>query len=177
LRTRGAVIWRIAVAVFAAGCSRGEKNTGAPGGVRAEVQVPIGQGPTSGSYTIAVDMPGGRKQHITGQRDGSINGRWVADVTGDGVPEIIVWMTSAGRDARGTAHLYEKRGDQFVLRTLADLPSEAREGYKGHDIFEVVNGTLRRRFPQFASSDPEATPSGRSVRLRYSFTEDRWVEE
>jgi PliI/PliC-like inhibitor of I-type lysozyme len=178
---RGAsyAILALALAIALAGCSKGKKKDAAlaAGGVRAEVEVPVGEAASIGTYTIQISMPHGKKQTLEARRDGSINGRWVADLTGDNVPEIIVWTTSAGSGSHGSAQVFERRGDQYVPRPLADLDPELLETYQGHDMFEVTDGVLHRRFPEYASTDPNASPSGSVVRLRYSFTEDRWIRE
>jgi hypothetical protein len=160
-------------------CSKSEKKeTGrATAAVSADIQVPVGEAASTGSYTVVVRAPGAPEQRIAAQRDGTINGRWVADVTGDGSPEILVWMTSAGSGSYGTVHVYEKRGTEFASRPIAALDATQRSGYMGHDVYEVANGALYRRFPEYASTDPQASPSGSTVRLRYSFATDRWVED
>jgi hypothetical protein len=148
-----------------------------PQAIEAQVELPLGEDASVGTYRLVVRDAQGAVQEITGERDGRLSDHWVADLTGDGVPEIVVWMTSAGSGSYGSLHVYQRIKGAFALRPLAAAPPDLLRGYLGHDTYEVASGELRRRFPLYDVGDPNARPSGATAALRYSFADERWTKD
>jgi len=146
------------------------------GGIRAHVLVPEGEGESIGTYLVHIALPGGT-QEIREERYGVITGAWLADLDGDGEVDLIVAMASAGSGSYPTIHFFQQTGQTFQLRPLKDLSEAQRAGYRGHDTIEVKDGILFRSFPRYQQGDPNASPSGSSLTLRYSFTDDAWMQE
>jgi|GEM_PF-3261199 hypothetical protein len=164
---------------------RGEKLSGSEetgaislenAGIRAHVLVPEGEAQSVGTYLVHIALPGGVRQ-IRENRDGTITGAWLEDLDGDGDADLIVVMTSVGSGSYPTLHFFRQERGEFVLHPLNDLSEEQRSGYMGHDIVEVKEGKLLRTFPKYLPSDPNSTPSGGTVALRYSFTDDGWLDQ
>ena len=114
--------------------------------------------------------------NITGEREGTVTGLWVDDVTGDQTVDVIVAMSSAGSGSYGTCHVYAAGGSGFGRVELAPLSDGQRDGFMGHDTFDVVDGVLLLTFPVYASGDPNARPSGGVLGYRYDFEVGAWIE-
>lgn len=175
-----------AIVVALSGCST-EETPGSlsfeasSGTTRAVLDVPEGEAASIGTYVLSIVVTAsgndgaGSTQNITGDRDGAITALWVDDLTGDEHPEIIVAMTSAGSGSYGTCHIYVPGDGEFSRIELAPLGEEQRDGFMGHDAFEVVDGALYRTFPVYASDDANARPSGGVLGYRYDFESATWV--
>jgi hypothetical protein len=142
---------------------------------RAIVSVPAGEGMSVGTYEADVSFPGGA-QVITGHREGTISGAWLADLRGDGKLDLIIWMTSSGSGSYGTIALYVQDNGEFLSVPLEPLSAKQREGYMGHDEYGVIDGELLRTFPVYLPGDSNAMPTGGEARLEYSFAGGRWIE-
>jgi PliI/PliC-like inhibitor of I-type lysozyme len=142
-------------------------------GIRAHVLVPGGETTSIGTYLVHIALPGGT-QEIRENRDGVISGAWLGDLDGDGEVDLTVAMTSAGSGSYPTIHFFHQQEQAFELRSLKDLTAAQRTGYMGHDSIEVKEGKLLRTFPKYLPGDSNSSPSGGTVILRYSFSEDGW---
>ena len=89
----------------------------------------------------------------------------MADLNGDGSPELYVYVASAGSGSYGSLVAYSanrrKSLSEIYLPPITDHATAA-QGYLGHDQFAVVEGTLVRRFPVYKPGDSNAAPSGGS---------------
>jgi hypothetical protein len=175
-----------AVLACLTGCSTNEETVesdfeASNGGTRASVAVPDGEDASIGTYVLSIaaeSVQGARggRQTITGERDGTLTGLWVEDITGDGEPEVVVAIAAAGSGSYGSCHVYSDSGGRFDRVELSPLTDEQRAGFMGQDVFEVVDGVLYRTFPVYVSGDPNARPSGGLLGYRYDFGTAAWVE-
>lgn len=127
----------------------------------------------AGSLNMLRITPSGRLQNpqvIEQEVDGMVVGAEVADLDGNGWPEVYVYVQSAGSGSYGTVVGHAvNRGlsiTPIVMPELADDPN-ASAGYMGRDRFAVADGRLVRRFPIYRPSDSNAAPSGGTRQLRY----------
>jgi hypothetical protein len=102
--------------------------------------------------------------------EGQITRAEVADLNADGSPEVYVYIRSAGTDAYGALVAFSankrKSLSEIYLPPVSDN-AKAAQGYRGHDDFAVVEGTLVRRFPVYRERDGKAAPSGGVRQLQY----------
>lgn len=114
--------------------------------------------------------------------DGTVTGAQVADLNGDGSPEIYVYVTSAGSGSYGSVVAYSanrrKSLSEIYLPPITQHTTASR-GYMGHDKFAVVESVLVRRFPVYRNSDTNAAPSGGTRRIEYKLVpgEAGWILE
>jgi hypothetical protein len=111
-----------------------------------------------------------RKVTLQSEVDGTVTGAEVADLDGNGWPEIYVYVTSSGSGSFGSvvAHAVN-RGKSITPIFLPDLTDDpaASQGYLGHDRFAVEGQKLVRRFPVYLPGDSNAAPTGGERQLHY----------
>lgn len=102
--------------------------------------------------------------------DGSVTGTEVADLNGDGSPEIYIYVNSAGSGTYGSLIAYsannKKSLSEIYLPPFED-DAENSKGYMGHDEFTVIESSLARRFPIYKKGDSNAKPTGGMRQLQY----------
>lgn len=114
--------------------------------------------------------------------DGTVTGAEVADLNGDGSPEIYTYINSAGSGTYGSLVAYaannKKSLSEITLPPLMDDKENSR-GYMGHDEFAVVESYLVRHFPIYVKGDTNANPTGGTRQLQYKLKqgEAAWVLE
>ena len=105
--------------------------------------------------------------------EGQITRAEVADLNADGSPELYVYIRSAGSGSYGTLVAFSanqrKSLSEIYLPPVSDN-AQAAQGYRGHDDFAVVEGTLVRRFPVYKDGDTQARPSGGVRQMQYRLT-------
>ena len=119
---------------------------------------------------------------LTAELDGTAYRAELADLDGNGWPEVYVYVSSAGSGSYGSlvAHAVNqgKSLTPIYLPPLEQNP-EATEGYMGHDEFAVVENRLVRRFPIYSDGDTNAAASGgtRQIQYRLEAKEAGWALE
>lgn len=117
---------------------------------------------------------------VSREVDGTVTGAEVADLNGDGSPELYVYVRSAGSGSYGSVVAYgvsQRRslGEVYLLPISEDV--DASKGYMGHDRFAVSGNRLLRYFPLYRPGDRNAEPTGgsRQVSYRLAPAEAGWV--
>jgi hypothetical protein len=100
--------------------------------------------------------------------DGQVVGTEVEDFNRDGLPELLVYLTSAGSGSYGSvlSWVTTKKGTLLPINMPA-LSGQTAKGYQGHDTFAVVEDTLSRRFPIYKTGDTNAKPTGGLRQVNY----------
>lgn len=145
-------------------------------GIQARVHVPHGQAASEGSFVVEIEFDGGAHYESTQDRDGEVIDVWLADVTSDTHPDLVVTTSSAGSGGYGSAFVFQNHGEAWLARPAPDLAEDQQSGYMGHDTFAIENGALVRRFPLYREGDPNAAPSGGFAAYAYDFATDRWTK-
>jgi hypothetical protein len=114
------------------------------------------------------------KQTVNGQ----VVGVEVADLNGNGLPEIYVFVEGAGSGSYGELVAYSTmKGSELSPVYLQDLSGAPAQGYQGHDRFEVVEGCLVRHFPIYKPGDTNAKATGGERQICYKLMsgEASWI--
>ncbi|WP_279247183.1 hypothetical protein [Candidatus Litorirhabdus singularis] len=102
--------------------------------------------------------------------DGTANKTEMADLDGNGWPEIYTSISSAGSGSYGSLVAYAvnagKSLSPIYLPELSNKEAEA-QGYMGHDEFALVGNRLVRRYPVYNQGDTNSAPSGGIRQLEY----------
>ena len=128
-------------------------------------------------------QPGGLElgnKPISVEIDGSVTAAEIADLDGNGSPEIYVYVNSAGSGSYGSLVAYAvNNGKSLTPIYMAPISDDKKNsaGYMGHDEFRVVELTLVRRFPIYLKGDTNAKPSGGIRQLQYKLVagEAGWI--
>ena len=110
--------------------------------------------------------------------NGRVVGARVADLNGNGTPEIYVFVQGAGSGSYGELVAYAvTKGSDLSPIHLQELGGAMAAGYQGHDQFEVVEGCLVRRFPIYKPGDSNAKASGGERQICYKLKagEASWI--
>ena len=110
--------------------------------------------------------------------DGRVIGAEVADLNSDTLPEVYVYVQSAGSGSYGQLAAYSViKGKQLSPIYLQELTGPAAKGYQGHDEFSVVEGCLVRRFPIYKAGDSNAKATGglRQICYKLRHGEASWI--
>ncbi|MFN7899316.1 MAG: hypothetical protein ACK5N0_06565 [Synechococcaceae cyanobacterium] len=110
--------------------------------------------------------------------NGQVVGAQVADLNGNGTPEIFVFVQGAGSGSYGELVAYAvTKGSDLSPISLQELSGAMAQGYQGHDQFEVVEGCLVRRFPIYKPGDINAKASGGQRQICYKLKagEASWI--
>ncbi|MFM9047023.1 MAG: hypothetical protein ACKOOH_05115 [Cyanobium sp.] len=129
---------------------------------------------------LTITTKGGKQpiQPIRQTVDGQVIGAQVADLDGKGLPDILVYVQSAGSGSYGQLVAYSVIPSSTLSPiTLPELSGSLAQGYMGHDTFEVVEGCLVRRFPIYKPSDSNAKPTGGERQICYKLQngEAGWI--
>jgi hypothetical protein len=110
--------------------------------------------------------------------DGRVVGAEVADLNGNGLPEVYVFVQGAGSGSYGALVAYAvTNGPALSPITLPELSGAMAKGYQGHDQFQVVEGCLVRRFPIYKAGDTnvKATGGERQICYKLQAGEAGWI--
>jgi len=98
----------------------------------------------------------------------------IDDLTDDGNPDIILCVYNGQDNAIGNVVgiTYDKTEKSLKPIIFNDIYSDPklREGYKGHDVFSLVIGTLMRKFPIYLPNDAPDKPTGGLRTVQYKAT-------
>lgn len=92
------------------------------------------------------------------------------DMNDDGRPDLAICVYSGDNDAIGSvvaiSYNAEKGFDPVFFPDIY-LDAKIREGYKGHDVFLPLTGTLMRKFPIYMPGDAADKPTGGTRVVQY----------
>lgn len=92
------------------------------------------------------------------------------DFNNDGLPDLAICIYSGGDNETGTVVALSYNADKSVAPVYFPdiyLDPKIREGYKGHDEFSALTGTLLRKFPIFLPNDAPDKPTGGNRTVQY----------
>lgn len=105
-------------------------------------------------------------------------GAEVADLNSNSLPEIYVYVQSAGSGSYGELVAYSViNGNELSPIVMQELTGAPAKGYQGHDEFSVVESCLVRRFPIYKPGDSNAKATGglRQICYKLKNGEASWI--
>ncbi|HXB95901.1 MAG TPA: hypothetical protein VNU70_12110 [Puia sp.] len=97
---------------------------------------------------------------------GRISMAQVDDLNGDGVADLILFLYTDTAAIHGTVLAFISDGTKSIQpAALPDLSLDGKlnGGYKGHDQFTMLEGTLLQKFPVYKPDDKEEPTGGNRV--------------
>jgi len=130
--------------------------------------------------TVTITLKGlkGSNAPITKPVEGLVTKAEIADLNGDGVPELFITTTSPGSGSYGKAYAWASNGKKSLTEIFITPPREKDlSGYMGHDEFAVIESSFARRFPVYNPGDSNAHPTGGWRQFQYKLMpgEAGWV--
>jgi hypothetical protein len=97
----------------------------------------------------------------------------VDDLNSDSYPDLLMIIYSDSNAVHGTVYcLLSEANKSLVPCYLPDVSYDPKvnKGYKGHDTFSLLEGTLLQRFPIYNPGDADDKPTGGTRTLMYQVT-------
>jgi len=94
----------------------------------------------------------------------------IDDLNNDGFIDLIIYIYSGTNGEYGSAYAFASSENKAVLTfALPDVlvDGKLKNGYKGHDEFSMMEGTLLRKFPLYNPADSTGKPTGGSRVVQY----------
>jgi len=98
----------------------------------------------------------------------------VEDLNADGSPDLFVYTQSDGSGSYGNVYAFSVNNKKSMSQVYFQPTAEneaIKEGYMGHDEFQVVENRLVQRFPLYKSGDSTANPTGGTRQISYKLEE------
>jgi hypothetical protein len=115
---------------------------------------------------------------LTQPVEGAVSKVEIADLDGDGAPEVFVYTTSPGSGSYGKAYAWSTNGKKVLTEIFITPPGEKElSGYMGHDEFAVIESSFARRFPIYKKGDLNSSPTDGWRQFQYKLVagEAGWV--
>jgi len=119
------------------------------------------------SFVIQPSGLNGFTDPVNGTTSGLLSNAAIADLDKTGKPELLIFSVSPDSAQRVSVIAYSAN-EHGLSRVDFDGVQEdprAMPGYRGHDEFAIVNGTLVQTFPLY---DNRGQPTGKKRRLQYA---------
>ena len=107
----------------------------------------------------------------------AIKGRVVSaiidDLNNDGFPDLVLIINTDSSGSYGTVYAFASDHNKAILPIpMPDLMLDGKlnVGYKGHDEFSMMEGTIMRKFPVYKPGDDKDKPTGGRRAIQYAVT-------
>jgi hypothetical protein len=95
----------------------------------------------------------------------------IDDLNNNGFPDIVVYMFSGLHGEYGNVFAFISEENKSIIPVGlpdANMNGKISEGYKGHDDFSLMEGTLMQKFPIYKAGDSTSNPTGGHRMVQYS---------
>lgn len=124
----------------------------------------------NGGYNLSIQPMG--EQAIERHINDPVIDAAVGDLNEDGSYDILIFTRGVGSGSYGDVVAYSSNeGQSWNEVHFPELSSELKQGYMGHDKFEVVDNVLVRQFPLYLEGDTNANPKGKTRQIQYDLQE------
>jgi len=104
---------------------------------------------------------------------GRVAGAQIDDLNRDGNPDLVLFIYADSNASSGTVYAFMSDGNKEIMPCLlpdVTMNPKISTGYKGHDQFSMMEGTLVQRFPVYNAGDAADKPSGGNRTVLYQVT-------
>lgn len=101
---------------------------------------------------------------------GRVSAAQVDDLNQDGYPDLVLFIYTDSNATAGTIYGFISDANKEIVPCMLPdvvLDSKVNKGYKGHDRFSMLEGTLLQQFPVYNPGDDKDKPTGGSRVIQY----------
>ena len=101
---------------------------------------------------------------------GRVSNAQIDDLNQDGFPDLVLFIYTDSNAVNGTVYCFSSDGNKEIIPCMLPdvvLDSKINKGYKGHDHFSLLEGTLLQQFPVYNTGDDKDKPTGGSRVIQY----------
>lgn len=142
---------------------------------QAELAFDISSRPAAGCAVQVIDITLRRSGKFVSRYRADVDyladKAWLADITGDGRPELVIASSSVDNEARGALDVYQIEKNSLRRTALPKLDDSG--GYRGGDRFFLDDHQIVRTFPVYLAGDAANKPSGGSRTLKYDLSDGK----
>jgi len=113
-------------------------------------------------------------REITIEIKGRLAKAEVDDLNNDGFPDLVLYVYNGGTKNTGTViGISSDNNKGYTPILFPDITDDQKLkiGYMGHDEYRLMEGTLMRRFPIYATADTaNIKPTGMTRQIQYRVT-------
>jgi hypothetical protein len=120
---------------------------------------------------LGYESPGNQSMNMPVR--GRVSAAMVDDLNSDGLADLILFIYTDSAAIHGTVYAMISEDDKNLMPTgLPDpaLDGKINTGYKGHDLFSLLEGTVLLRFPIYKTGDKDDAPTGGTRTVQYSIS-------
>jgi hypothetical protein len=95
----------------------------------------------------------------------------IDDLNNNGFPDLLVYIYSGLHGEYGNVFAFiSVENKSFTPTAMPDATMNGKisDGYKGHDIFSLMEGTLMQKFPIYKAGDSTDRPTGGNRMVQYN---------
>jgi hypothetical protein len=112
--------------------------------------------------------------HSSRDPDFYVKGRVVKadidDLNNDGFPELLIYISTGQNGIYRAVYAFSSEQNKSVIPFILPdimLDGKLNPGYKGHDEFYLMEGSLMQKFPLYNPGDDKDKPTGGSRVIQY----------
>jgi len=101
---------------------------------------------------------------------GFIYAAMVDDLNNDGYPDMVLFIKTDSSGIFGTVYAFSSDQNKSIVPIpMPDIQLDGKldQGYKGHDEFSLMEGTIMRKFPVYKAGDESNNPTGGRRAIQY----------
>ncbi|HVU57925.1 MAG TPA: hypothetical protein VHD83_22845 [Puia sp.] len=101
---------------------------------------------------------------------GRVSNAQIDDLNQDGFPDLVLFIYTDSNAVNGTVYCFSSDGNKEIIPSMLPdvvLDSKINKGYRGHDHFSLLEGTLLQKFPVYNSGDDNDKPTGGTRVIQY----------
>ena len=94
----------------------------------------------------------------------------IDDLNSDGYPDLVLYVYTDSSAIFGTVYAFISKANKSIAGCFLPDPmmdGKINEGYRGHDVFSLMQGYLLEKFPIYKTGDANDKPTGGTRAILY----------
>jgi hypothetical protein len=106
---------------------------------------------------------------------GRVASAQIDDLNNDGYPDLVLFIYAGAGGVFGTVYAFvSEQNKSLIPLALPDVSADGKlnVGYKGHDEFSMLEGSILQKFPVYKPGDDKDKPTGGKRIIQYQMVPD-----